>query len=474
MSYDYNSWEPIKINPADLNDHETELLRDSKTFCMYPWIHLHAFPTGEAYPCCLAEMHHPVGNTKDNSIIEIANSEKMNSLRNDMINGVERPECGKCYEQEKFGFFSMRQSANKHFGHYIKRVHDTREDGSYPEFNITYLDIRFSNLCNLKCRSCGHIFSSQWHKDHIKLTQREYWNQIKDDLWPTHPPTKQSEFDELPETIQIELKEKYRGEIFKFMNMEKNIPVLNVAGRHESDMLEQVMDNIDSIEQIYWAGGEPLVMEEHYKILNEIIDRGRSDEVRLVYNSNFTKLNLKDIHVFDMWKKFRQVSVGASLDAMGKHAEYIRKGTKWKDVENNRLKMLKEVPHVDFYISPTLSIMNALHITDFHRDWVEKGFLKHQDININILQDPKFYRIDIAPEHYKDKIRDKFLKHIDWLKGNDDLNRATTGFESALKYLDNDNTQYLDKFWEKTALLDEIRNENILDSIPELNEITTR
>jgi hypothetical protein len=133
--------------------------------------------------------------------------------------------------------------------------------------------------------------------------------------------------------------------------------------------------------------------------------------------------------------------------------------------------MLDICPDVDFYISPTLSIMNAIHLTDFHKDWVEKGLLKHQDLNINILQDPMHYRIDIAPEHYKDKIRTKFQEHIKWLEGKDDLRRATNGFISALNYLDVDNTKYLKTFWEKTNQLDKIRSESVFDSIPELYEI---
>ena len=177
---------------------------------------------------------------------------------------------------------------------------------------------------------------------------------------------------------------------------------------------------------------------------------------------------MKDRYVFDYWKKFESVSVGASLDAMGKVAEYMRKGTKWQVVEDNRKRMLDICPNVDFYISPTLSIMNALHVTDFHKDWVEKGLLKHQDLNVNILQDPVHYRIDIANEDYKNRIRYKFKTHLEWLEGKDHLQRATTGFNSALHFLDTDNTQYLKTFWDKTKQLDEIRNENVLDNIPEL------
>jgi sulfatase maturation enzyme AslB (radical SAM superfamily) len=237
-------------------------------------------------------------------------------------------------------------------------------------------------------------------------------------------------------------------------------------------MWEQLLPHLDYVEQIYFAGGEPLLMEEHYNILDELDRRGRYD-VRLIYNTNFTEIKLKDRTVFDYWKRFDSVAVGASLDAMGSRAEYIRKGTDWAQVERNREQMMEICPAVDFYISPTLSIMNALHLTDFHRDWVNKGYLQPQDLNVNILQDPDYYRIDMAPAAYKQHIQQKFEEHLEWLRPLDKLNRATSGFESAITYMNaTDNTQLLPKFWAKTNELDAIRQENILTVIPELTALT--
>jgi hypothetical protein len=131
--------------------------------------------------------------------------------------------------------------------------------------------------------------------------------------------------------------------------------------------------------------------------------------------------------------------------------------------------MLEVCPGVDFYISPTLSIMNALHLPDFHRAWVDQGLLKPQDLNVNILQDPLHYRIDIAPAEYKGLLLARYREHIEWLRDQDPLPRATVGFESAITFMTaTDNTQLIDTFWRKTHELDEIRKENILDIIPEL------
>lgn len=420
---DYNSIDPIKILLNTLGSQEQFLLTKSKTFCMYPWVHLHAYPTGNAYLCCMTDMEFPIGNLRNNTMKEIWNDRPMREVRNAMLTEKSVDACTRCYEQEANGFMSGRLSANKHHGHHIKKVAKTQQDGTVDDFELTYWDIRFSNLCNLSCRSCGHIFSSSWYQDQAKLAGPE-WKQ-------THK-------------------------------------VLNYAGRFETDAWEQLVEHIDHVEQIYFAGGEPLLMDEHYRILDELVRRKKFD-VRLVYNTNFTHTELKDRSVFEYWKLFDSVSIGASLDDQHARAEYIRKGTDWAVVEKNRREMMAICPKVDFYISPTLSIMNAWSMMDFHRDWVDKGLIKPQDINVNILQDPPYYRIDIAPAEYKQKLAAKFRNHIQWLQEQDPLGRATVGFESAVNFMmATDNTHLIDTFWRKTHELDSIRKENIMDVIPEL------
>ena len=212
-------------------------------------------------------------------------------------------------------------------------------------------------------------------------------------------------------------------------------------------------------------------MEEHYRLLHELIKRGRTD-VRLIYNTNFSQLTYKKTNVLELWREFDSVSVGASLDGSGVRGEYIRKGTNWAQVERNREEMLRVCPRVDFYISPTLSIMNALHIPDFHKDWVNKGFIKPQDLMLNLLQDPIYYRIDVLPFQYKVNVQEKFIEHIAWLKPQDRLTRATVGFESAVKFMmADDKINLLLNFKNQTAHLDRIRNENILNAIPELGSL---
>lgn len=419
--YNYNSRMPIDVEFEDLSTKEKNLLLESDVFCIYPWTHLFVSPNGDTYPCCgFNYQTGAVGNTNKNTMKEIWNNESMNQIRLNMLNDRPTAGCDRCYEQERSGFFSMRHSANKHHGKHVNRIHSTKTDGSLDEFSMIYWDVRFNNLCNLKCRSCGPQFSSSWYQDQLKIAP--------------------------------DYKEK----------------ALIYAGKYETDLWEQLIEHMDHVEQIYFAGGEPLMMDEHYRILEEL-ERREKFNVRLIYNTNFTISRLGKRSVFDYWKRFERVAVGASLDAMGPRAEYIRKGTDWKEVEENRRQMIEICPQVDFYISATLSVLNAWHLPDFHRSWTEKGLIKARDFNINNLTNPTHYRLDILPFDLKKEIEKKYIEHIAWLSPQDDLRRASNGFQSAIKFMNaNDNSQHLDSFRKKTLQLDMIRTEKLQDVLPEL------
>jgi len=423
VAYEYGAKEPEKLKIKDMTPKQKELLLDSDTFCMMPWLHLHAFPDGRAYPCCFGLDQHPVGNLNKNSMEEVFNGKDMREMRLNMLSNKPSRQCGKCYDQEKSGFFSLRLSSNKHFGHNIGMIDNTQADGT-ADFVIKYWDIRFSNLCNFACRSCGTWFSSNWYEDHKKLTGKP----------PDH------------------------AKIMK-------------VGRTADDIWSQMLEQFDHVEQFYFAGGEPLIMEEHYKILKEL-DRRKMYHVRLIYNTNFSKLTFKDMDVLELWNKFDSVSVGASLDAMGSRAEYMRKGTVWADIEINRKRMQEVCPQVDFYISATVGLINALHVVDFHRTWTEQGYIKPQDFNFNLLQFPFWQRIDLLSESMKQRVKEKYESHIEWLKPQDHLSRATKGFQSALDYMmRRDNFKNIEEFKLGMKQIDHIRNENILETFPELADL---
>jgi len=194
--------------------------------------------------------------------------------------------------------------------------------------------------------------------------------------------------------------------------------------------------------------------------------------VRLIYNTNFSKSKFKGTDIFELWNKFDSVSIGASLDAEGPRAELIRKGTKWEDIVANRKRMLEVCPNVDFYISSTVGMVNALHVPDFHRNWVEQGLIKPQDFNFNLLQWPKWQRMDMFPQEYKKRVEDKYNEHMKWLKGHDHLTRAYKGYQSAIKWMnDKDTSHNLQMFFSLTKKYDGVRGESLVKVFPELQEL---
>lgn len=429
--YVYNERAPYFIERENLTDKQWSLLTESDAFCMMPWVHMHAFPDGRAYPCCLADYWHPVGDLRKSTMEQVWNEQPLRDMRKNMLTEQKSVQCTKCYEQEANGFFSMRNDANRNYGHYIAEADQTTADGTHPEFKIRYWDVRFSNLCNFSCRSCGPIFSSNWYNDHVKLYNRR-------------PDVLGREMDRVEYT----------------------------AG-DENAMLEQMLPHIPYLEQVYFAGGEPLIMKEHYFMLEKLIEHNKTD-IRIQYNTNFSELRFKDKHVFDYWKHFKNVSVGASLDASGTRAELMRKGTDWAQTLANRKRMLEEVPHVDFYISATISAMNVLHVLDFHKQWTELGLIAAKDFNVNICQSPDWYRVDILPEKFKTEVViPAYERHIAWLEPQDKLQRATNGFKSVLNFIKaNDRSDLLPRFKEEIKKLDDIRNENFWNVFPELNDLT--
>jgi organic radical activating enzyme len=428
--YVYNERAPYFIDKEELTDEQWQRLTESKTFCMLPWTHMHAFPDGRAYPCCLADYWHPVGDLRKNTMAEVWNQKPLSDMRVNMLKDKSCKECTKCYEQEESGFFSMRNDSNRNYGHLIKEVDQTLEDGTHPEFKIRYWDVRFSNLCNFSCRSCGPIFSSNWYNDHVRLYNRK------------------------PDVLG------------------RDMDRVEYTTGNEDDMIAQMLPHIPYLEQVYFAGGEPLIMKEHYFMLEQLIEHKKTD-VRIQYNTNFSELRYKDKHVFEYWRNFSNVSVGASLDASGARAELMRKGTNWQQAVENRQRMKQEAPHVDFYISATVSAMNVLHVLDFHREWTELGLIEAKDFNINICQSPEWYRIDILPEKFKQEVViPAYKQHIAWLEPQDKLQRATTGYKSLLNLLTaQDASHLLPRFREEIKKLDNIRDENFWKVFPELNDL---
>ena len=365
----------------------SEQLKNSKHFCMMPWTHMHLWPAGTTYPCCMSDPEFPIGNTQKQSLQEIWNGKELRNIRMNMLQDKPSKECRRCYELEENGMSTLRTGSIGNYAHHWDKVEATSDDGSAGDVNMAYMDIRFSNLCNLKCRSCGPQFSSSWFEDH-KITHGD----------PGHP-----------KILQV------RDEMKSFMD--------------ELDPL------LESVERVYWAGGEPLITKEHYNILDKWIAMGKRD-VSMDYTTNFTQMYYKKKTAFDYWNKFENVRVAASLDANHARGEYLRKNMVWGEVVQNRRTMIEQCPHVYFELTPTVSVYNVLNLPDFHKEWIEEGLLEPSNIRINILLDPTYMRLSILPPWIKSNVAERYAEHIAYLKQFDNIAGVINDYESILNFME--------------------------------------
>jgi len=400
-------------------------------FCILPWVHFHALPNKKVLPCCMAESNLPVSTTDSESIIAMMNTAEYKELRKNMLNGIPTSTCNRCYDLEKVGQWSLRQSHNTVRGEKnLDLVNDTDDDGTIKNFKLEYMDIRWSNICNMKCRSCGPEFSS--------LHAKEYLDKKAD-------------------------KEKLK----QYFNMDDIVVTSNKGNKFFKNLKPYLKD----VEEVYFAGGESLITPEHYQTLDEWIAQGKTD-IDLTYTTNFSVFKFKDKNVIDYWKKFKSVQIFASLDGMGKVAEYLRSGTEWKEIENNIKMIKKEAPHVKFHITPTISIWNVYHFPEFFEYMIKKGYIDPTDGNslrLNMLTHPWWANVGILPEFYKDRL---YLKW-DKIRKNQSYHRTIINSAAVVQEAFKSETRIegLKEFFDIQFETDKMRKEKLFKAIPELEEV---
>ncbi len=399
------------------------LLNDSETFCMFPWVHLNATPKGDVYPCCSNDYTQPVGNTKDNTLEEIFNSPKMKELRLDMLNERKNNICDFCYKHEEVGPHSFRNYSKEHFSKYFDEVVPTTQaDGTVDEFKMRYFDIRFSNICNFKCRTCGSEFSSKWGEEMRK-------------------------------------------------NYDPKHPVVIHVDDNKGTVLDEVLEHIEHIDLAYFAGGEPLITDEHYTMLEAMIRKGRTD-ITLRYNTNASNIKYKKHDILELWKHFDKIELSCSIDHYGERAEYMRKGTDWGVVENNLL-TFRNLDYVSFQMNTVFSIYNYLTIGEFYQYLKDKDIVRTEDWyhSLYLAVHPDYYCAKSLPKELKAIASDKALA---WANSNIDDKTCIPKLVIDAVNFANDTDQWSqnrDKFLMHTRSIDRIRGENFWETFPELNRL---
>ena len=382
--------------------------------CILPWMHLYGDVKGQYKLCChIASPAYNMGSYQE-PISSIFNNEKYKKIRTQMLSGNIPEMCKKtCYDIEDLGGESNRQQVNKRFGKFAKLQDYTNKDGSVNN-NPIYLDIRFGNKCNFKCRICGPFASSAWFKDAQKI----------------------SEFKNSPKQL-----EDYYTD--------------------SQDFWEYLQKIKKSVKCFYFAGGEPLLMDGHYKLLQWFIDNNKTD-VELTYNTNLSTLKYKNYDVFELWKHFKNVSLWPSVDGYKTHCQYSRTNFNWDIFESNLLKTKKYVNTV----SSTTSIYSILTTPELIAHMKTLGIATY----LSILDFPPHCDMRLLPDNIKIKINRKFeLLRRKFSFTSDQEENILSNIRYLNKNIEDKNT-LLKKFKLYNEQVDHLNNTSFVKIYPELAE----
>ena len=261
-------------------------------FCVLPWISLEASPIGTVRPCCLAddEIVDDQGNkfslmTAD--FAEIQNSNHMRKLRNEFLSGQTPQTCRKCWNEESAGRTSKRMHTLDRLKHILPESAWTAD--AQP---LMFLDLKLGNICNLKCRICGSWSSSTFaveeiaHDSSVDRKKNFHYQMLKAGAWP----------------------------------------------RENQQFWNQIDESLNDIRYIEFTGGEPFMIEEHFDMLQGIVDRGIAHQVEIHYNTNGTQYPAR---AEEIWQHFRTVEIAFSIDDVNERFEYQRTNAVWNNVVEN-------------------------------------------------------------------------------------------------------------------------------------------
>jgi hypothetical protein len=378
-------------------------------------------------PCCIAGGFDKPLNLKTMSIDEAFNSEQMKELRKDMLEGKRNKVCDVCYKKEDLNGTSPRINFNENS---LWKQPIVNNDFSV-ETQFQHIDIRFSNLCNFKCKMCTHEFSSNWYED---------MDSFHDGFTKRHT---------------------------KVMKVSDTI-------------VEDLIPHLNNVKSFYFAGGEPLIMPEHYKVLKYLYDTmpvikqhwGDKRNLSIHYNTNLSVIKYDEKSLIDLWEGFNRVFLSISCDGIEKVGEYQRVGFNHnKFIEN--LKTIKKyfrpsAPYtggmgMQYNFQYTTTVWNVYHIFDFIKFMIENEFIEtSEQIDFYYAWVPNSVSLNNISKDEKIKLIQFLENGVKSLDNEKTMNEIT----NIINFINSDQSSEnsINETVEFTNKLDLIQNTNV-DSI---------
>jgi sulfatase maturation enzyme AslB (radical SAM superfamily) len=423
----------------------------SPTFCALPWIHLATRTGGTMQICCVSTHNIPTDDGvrplrlgKDR-YADAWNSRFIREVRERILRGEKIDACRHCHAEEALGGHSMRKGFNEawlgaHGAEIMERVETSKTNGFQVEKPPLYLDLRQGNLCNLRCRSCSPENSAMVQREFQGLASKSDWFRL-----------------------QV-----HSGEVAK-----------EVADWYEQPSFqEELRGLLPHVRKLYFTGGEPTLIDDNYKLMQECVTNGYAADIELMFNIN---LMLVPDEFITLLPHFKRTLINLSVDGFGRVQEYLRPPSKWSTIERNLRKLLNaNIANLHLTIDPVFQLTNALQITDLFRyvQALNVAYPRRLQILPIILDEPRHLDSQLLPEEARRTAIERLELYREDARASGHLDEL---FASRLHQLiarlqlpplpQERLAALLDKFYRFTVALDAERGHSFVAVFPELSRI---
>tara|TARA_B100002019_G_C21251941_1_gene591618 strand:+ start:112 stop:1311 length:1200 start_codon:yes stop_codon:yes gene_type:complete len=393
---------------------------DNKVFCALPFTYVYVDSLNEYKLCSDARLSSQI-NTNDESILEYFNSNYLKEIRNDMLDGnlseKIRGTCIRCIEREELGLWSRREK------HIKKYVIDNYKNNFINIPTSDTIKLKFGNLCNLKCLTCGPYSSSRWANERMSQNDMGVYRELRDEI-------SKASYEKYGKLYQESFDYEFSQDLSK----------LNY--NFDEKFYKELKILLKTIKNIIISGGEPFLNDNFYYFLEWLISNKFSKEIKIIVFSNLTKLP-KNFKTF--YDKFKSFKINVSIDGVDRKDEYIRRGTNFKQKEKN-VKQLINYFDLDFCV--TLSMLNVGYQTDIKIYCSQ--FNKNPSF-FNVLVEPFYLQISNIPNDIIELYLSKKQYHELYFSKQKNIDHFKLGVKFLKKY-------------------DKIHKTNLLDEWPEFEK----
>ncbi|MDB4318385.1 twitch domain-containing radical SAM protein [bacterium] len=390
-------------------------------FCVLPWVSLEASPIGTLRPCCLADDEIVDNDGKKFELstadfVDVQTSNHMRDLRTQFIEGHQPKTCRKCWNEEDAGRTSKRMHTLNRLKHVLKD-----EQWNNDAKPLMFLDLKLGNICNLKCRICGSWSSSQFAGEEISFLPRaeqkssHAYKMLRAGAWP----------------------------------------------RENTHFWSQIDSVLTDIRYIEFTGGEPFMIDQHFDMLQGIVDRGIAHNVEIHYNTNGTLFPDRGPEI---WKHFKTVEIAFSIDDVGKRFDYQRTNADWAVVLDNitSFQYLKDqMPNLQLQCCSTVNVFNVRYLDELAH-WI--ALQRFDFVYWNMMHDAWYFSISRLPVLAKEQI-------ANYLGSCSVPEQFQTEFGRIVEFMNRGESSDGEETIQQIQKLDQRRHQDLTKIAPELASI---